>query len=146
MGGKCMESITVSASLEQMYSVLAGIGQLLERERCPENERRLMEISAEELFTNIASYAYGGDEGILRIEYGVSCLEGESKLAVVRFMDQGIPFDPFDKEDPDFSLPIEQRPVGGLGIYMVKTFMDRLSYRREKGWNITVMEKQFHAG
>lgn len=138
-----MKSISVPASMDWMQYVLAQIGLLLEQEGCPENERRLIEISTEEIFTNIASYAYGSEKGKIQVEYGVCPLDEDWKKTVICFGDQGRPFDPFARDDPDLELPIEERPIGGLGIYMVKQFMDRATYQYVEGWNKTTIEKRF---
>ena len=68
----------------------------------------------------------------------------EQKEVEIRFMDEGAPYDPFARKDPDLTLPIEERPVGGLGVYMVKQFMDDASHRYERGRNLTVIKKRFH--
>lgn len=148
-----MESRTVPASMEHLDEVMAFLDELLQREGCPEGELRLAAISAEELFTNIASYAYGEEGGTVRVECGVrpaepaqgAAAEPEKELEI-RFTDRGIPYDPFSREDPDLTAPIEERPIGGLGIYMVKQFMDGTEYFREDGCNITVIRKRFPAG
>ena len=144
-----MKNITVTAFIDRLQQVLAQIAGFLEQEGCPENERRLIEISAEELFTNIVSYAYGKYPGISRengqvqVEYGVNLLPEGEKQADICFIDQGKPFNPFAREDPDLTLSLEERPVGGLGIYMVKQFMDQAEYRYEKGFNVTTISKRF---
>lgn len=144
-----MKKITVPAFIDRLQQVLAQIAGFLEQEGCPENERRLIEISAEELFTNIVSYAYGKYPGISRengqvqVEYGVNLLPEGKKQVDICFKDQGKPFNPFAREDPDLTLSLEERPVGGLGIYMVKQFMDQAEYRYEKGFNVTTISKRF---
>lgn len=144
-----MGTLTVPASVEGMYQVLAQIGIYLEQEACPEAVRRQIEISAEELLTNIASYAYeGGEEGTGQMQVTCEILKadgpedgGGQKKVRILIKDRGKPFDPFARTDPDIRLPIEERPVGGLGIYMVKRFMDEVHYQYEDGWNITAIEK-----
>ena len=144
-----MKKITVPAFIDRLQQVLAQIAGFLEQEGCPENERRLIEISAEELFTNIVSYAYGKYPGISRengqvqVEYGVNLLPEGEKQADICFIDQGKPFNPFAREDPDLTLSLEERPVGGLGIYMVKQFMDDIGYEYKEGRNVTVIRKTF---
>lgn len=106
-----MKKITVPAFIDRLQQVLAQIAGFLEQEGCPENERRLIEISAEELFTNIVSYAYGKYPGISRengqvqVEYGVNLLPEGEKQADICFIDQGKPFNPFAREDPDLPFP-----------------------------------------
>lgn len=146
-----MESRTVPASMEHLDEVMMFLDALLCRAGCPEEERRLIEISVEELFTNIASYAYGAAGGKAKIEADIREVPpesdgGDEKVeARIWLSDQGTPFDPFSGEDPDIHLPIEERPVGGLGIYMVKRFMDRVSYERKDGRNVVSIVKRFSA-
>lgn len=144
-----MRALTVPASIEGMYQALAQIGIYLEQEGCPEAARRQIEISAEELLTNIASYAYEEEErekGQMQMACEVLQTGGQGerdgqKKVRIEIRDWGRPFDPFAKADPDIRLPFDERPVGGLGIYMVKQFMDGALYRYEDGQNITVIEK-----
>ncbi len=79
----------------------------------------------------------------MQVEYGVNLLPEGEKQADICFIDQGKPFNPFAREDPDLTLSLEERPVGGLGIYMVKQFMDQAEYRYEKGFNVTTISKRF---
>ncbi len=133
----------VPASMEHLEQVTAFTGSLLEEAGCGENDRRLIQISVEELFTNIASYAYEGGQGMVYIECRIQRSGEGFKEVMICFQDQGIPYNPLEREDPDLTLPIEQRPVGGLGIYMVKQFMDQVDYEYKKGCNRTVITKRF---
>lgn len=141
-----MESMTVPASMEYLQKVMALTEELLKLAGCREDDRRLIEISVEELFTNIASYAYGGGKGQVWLCWDIG--EGEKGRKEIRvvFQDEGIPYNPFAREDPDLTLPVEERPVGGLGIYMTKQFMDHVEYRHENGRNVTVVTKRFQTG
>ena len=138
-----MQSMTVPASMERLEEVMSALEQDLKQAGCGEDDRRLIEISAEELFTNIASYAYGGREGQMWLQWDIRRAEPEQREVTVSFQDEGIPYDPFARQDPDISLPIEERPVGGLGIYMTKKFMDHVEYRHENGRNVTIIAKKF---
>jgi len=134
--------------MEYLDEEMTFLDALLCREGCPENDRRLIGISVEELFTNIATYAYGTSGGLMRIDYEIqkeSAADGMMKTVRVRFLDRGIPYDPFSRRDPDIHLPIEERPVGGLGVYMVKQFMDSVSYEWRDGCNMTMVAKKFLA-
>ena len=95
-------------------------------------------ISIEELFVNIAHYAYGNEvgEAILSLEM----LEEGKRIRMV-LKDQGIPFNPLEKEDPNIELSAEERKIGGLGIFMVKDYMDYLEYHYEDSYNIMIIEK-----
>lgn len=78
------------------------------------------------------------------MEWDVRETEEGQKEVVIRFQDEGTPYDPFARKDPDLALPIEERPVGGLGVYMVKQFMDDASHCYERGYNVTVIKKRFY--
>ena len=95
-----------------------------------------LEIALEELFTNIASYAYGGELGPVRVYCGL-----EGRELVLEVEDKGISFNPLDREAPDLQLPLEERPVGGLGIYMVRQFADSVEYQYRDGCNILRLKK-----
>lgn len=140
-----MEFLTVPASMEHLYKVMTLTEQILEQARCGKDDKRLVEISVEEIFTNIASYAYKKGEGMVWMEWDVRETGKGLKEVEIRFLDEGAPYDPFARKDPDLTLPIEERPVGGLGVYMVKQFMDEASHCFEKGRNLTAIKKRFHA-
>ena len=103
--------------------------------------KTIMQISVcvEELFINIAHYAYEGspEKGSAVMEIGTE--DGE---AVITLTDSGMAFDPLARDDPDITLPAEEREIGGLGIYMVKRTMDEVSYRRENDKNILTIKKK----
>ena len=98
-----------------------------------------IELSIEEAVENVVQYAYEG--GIGWLEAGTS-LDDESLILTIELRDAGVPFNPLEKEDPDITLGADERPVGGLGIYLCKCMMDRINYRYEDGNNILIMEKQ----
>jgi len=145
-----MEMRTVPASMENLDEVTSFLDALLCGEGCPEDVRRLVGISVEELFTNIASYGYQADGGLVEIGCEIQkteevCGKDGEKTVRIRLSDRGMPYDPFSRKDPDIHLPIEERPIGGLGVYMVKKFMDRVSYEWKDGCNVAVIEKTFKA-
>ena len=95
-------------------------------------------VAAEEIFVNIANYAYAPEIGKATVVVEVS----ENPIAVsITFMDNGKPFDPTKKIDPDISLSAEDRQIGGLGIFMTKKMMDDVSYEYKDGKNILKIEK-----
>ena len=119
--------------------VLEYITGSLENAGCPPRALMQIEVSAEEIFVNIAHYGYPEGAGKARITLSL----GEGPSAVVEFADRGVPFDPLAKPDADITLSAEERRIGGLGILMVKKAMDHVSYRREAGENILTLEKRF---
>ena len=95
-------------------------------------------VAVEEIFVNIASYAYAPDQGnaIVRIEFSDEPVE-----VTITFMDNGIPFDPLQRRDPDVTLSAEERRIGGLGIFMTKKTMDSVDYEYKNGQNILRLKK-----
>ena len=98
-----------------------------------------IELSVEEAVENVVQYAYEG--GIGWLEAGTS-LDDKSLVLNIELRDAGMPFNPLEKEDPDITLSANERPVGGLGIYLCKQMMDSISYRYEDGNNVLVMTKR----
>lgn len=133
-----MKELTVEATIENVGVVTAFVNQELERLGCPGRAQMQVDVAIDELFGNIAQYAYhpGAGPATVRVE------TVENPLAVViTFIDNGVKYDPLAKEDPDITLPIEERGIGGLGIYMVKKTMDSVSYEYRDGQNILRIQK-----
>ncbi len=133
-----MKELIISAETERLEEVLAFVRGILESYNCPMEDLLAIEIAVEEIYVNIAHYAYHPEVG----EASIRCrVEKEPLRVIIEFMDGGIPYNPLEKADPDISLSAEDRDVGGLGIYMVKNSMDDVSYRREDGKNIFTIQK-----
>ena len=98
-----------------------------------------IELSVEEAVENVVQYAYEG--GIGWLEAGTS-LDDKSLILTIELRDAGVPFNPLEKTDPDITLAADERPVGGLGIYLCKSMMDNINYRYEDGNNVLVMKKR----
>ena len=97
-----------------------------------------IDIAIDELFVNIAHYAYNPDIGTATVRVEVK----ENPLAViVTFIDHGVQYDPLATEDPDTTLSAEERRIGGLGIYIVKKSMDEITYEYKDGQNILTIKK-----
>lgn len=134
-----MAELTILAVLENLNQVIAFVDAELEKLDCPLKAQMQLDVAVEELYVNIAHYAYapGTGSATIRIE------PDEAKRAVtVTFIDSGVPFDPLAKPDPDVSLSVEKRPIGGLGIYMVKKSMDDIRYAYSDGKNILSIVKK----
>ena len=102
----------------------------------PEGIASRLLIAADEVFTNIASYAYPNTSGKVEVS-----AEQDGTVVRLTFADTGKPFDPLQTPDPDTKAPPEERPIGGLGIFVVKKLMDKIEYRREDNRNILVLTK-----
>jgi len=135
-GADRMESLTVEARTENLPQVLAFVDGKLEAAGCSMKTQMQIDVAVEEIFVNIALYAYapGSGEAVITMETGED--------AVIGFHDRGTPFDPLAKEDPDVTLSAEKRQIGGLGIFMVKKSMDEMNYRYENGENILTIRKK----
>ena len=97
-------------------------------------------LVCEELVVNVVSYAYPpGAEGYLVVE-----IERTDTCLTIRFRDGGVAFNPLEKEMPDVSLPLEERPIGGLGIFLTLQMMDDVSYERVQDENVLTIKKEIH--
>ena len=135
-----MEEIAVRAEVENLDQVRSFVDASLVSGDCPMKVQLLVEMAVEEIFVNIANYAYPDRTGQARIR--TELLQDPRRIQIT-FTDSGIPFDPLKKPDPDISLSLDEKPIGGLGIFMVKKEMDDVQYRYEDGKNILTFMKQF---
>ncbi len=137
-----MRELTLTASLENLERVQAFVAEQMEEAGCPAKARMQIEIAVEEIYVNIAHYAYrpGVGEATVRCEAG-----GNPPHVVLQFLDEGVPFNPLEKEDADITLSAEEREIGGLGILMVKKSMDLVEYQYEGGKNILTVKKGYDA-
>ena len=133
-----MKEMNIEATIDNIPTVTAWVDEQLEALDCPMKAQMQIDIAIDELFSNIARYAYNPETGPATVRVEVT----ENPLAVViTFIDKGIPYDPLKKEDPNTNLPIEERDEGGLGIYMVKKTMDDIAYEYVDGQNILRIKK-----
>ncbi len=135
-----MKQIKVKADTAELDNVLSFADTILEELGCSVKSQMQIDIAIEEIFVNIAHYAYPGAEGeaVIYVEPG----EGSSSVTIT-FEDEGIPYDPLKNEDPDITLSADDRPIGGLGIFMVKKSMDEVSYEYKDGKNRLTIKKGF---
>ncbi|MCR5687773.1 MAG: ATP-binding protein [Lachnospiraceae bacterium] len=138
-----MRELRLKADLDAISEVLGFVNSLLDENGCPVPIKLQLDIAVEELFVNICNYAYTPDTGdaVVRVSF-----EKEPASVTITFIDSGVAFDPVAKPDPDVELPIEERPIGGLGIYMVKQSMDGMYYERRDDQNILTIHKLFADG
>lgn len=133
-----MKELTTTATVENIDAVTAFVNEQLEALECPVKAMMQIDIAIDELFGNIAHYAYHPETGSATVRVEVA----EEPLAVIiTFIDHGIPYDPLAAEDPDTTLSAEERGVGGLGVYMVKKSMDEIAYEYKNGQNILKIKK-----
>ena len=133
-----MKELTINATVENIPAVTAFVDEQLEAFDCPMKAQMQIDIAIDELFSNIAYYSYNPDVGPATVRVEVV----EDPMAVViTFIDNGVPYDPLAREDPDTTLSAEERDLGGLGIYMVKKSMDEVTYEYKDGQNILKIKK-----
>lgn len=133
-----MKEITVDATVESIGAVIEFVNKQLEELRCPTRVQIQISIAIDELFGNIAHYAYHPHTGEATVRVEV---ENGPLAVVITFMDGGMPFDPLRKADPNVSLSAEDRDIGGLGIFLVKNSMDDITYEYKDGKNILKIKK-----
>lgn len=134
-----MKEINVEANVDNLYKVFSFIEQQLAGVNCDiKNQNRLL-IAIEEIFINIAKYAYKDGNGFIKIQVSFST---NPDVITVVFIDSGIKYDPLAKEDPNIELSAYERPIGGLGIYITKKFVDEVFYDYKNNQNILTIKKQ----
>ncbi|NLX25759.1 MAG: ATP-binding protein [Lentisphaerae bacterium] len=133
-----MKEMSLPAKTENLQTVIDFVTDELESFACPLKARLQIELAVEEIFVNIARYAYRPEVG----EATVRCaVDKEPLQVVIQFLDQGKPYNPLTKKDADTSLPAEEREIGGLGILLVKKSMDSIDYEYQDGKNILTIKK-----
>ena len=132
------KQLTVEAKVDKLDEVLGFVGGILDDAECSMKARIQIDVAVEEIFVNIAHYAYEGSEGTAEI---IVHIEDSPKTAVMEFRDSGVRFDPLERPDPDTTLSADQRQIGGLGIFLVRNIMDSVKYARKEGKNILSMTK-----
>jgi sigma-B regulation protein RsbU (phosphoserine phosphatase) len=134
------DELDILADVNNLDTVLKYISNPLRENGHPEPLIKQIEIAAEEVFVNIAKYAYPPVHGNAKISLSI-----ENDIIII-FSDAGKPFDPLESEDPDITLSVEDRIIGGLGIFMTKQIMGKVSYRYEEGRNILTLQKNLYQG
>ena len=134
-----MKELTLEAAVGNVAEVLAFADAELERADCPMKAQMQLDLAMEEIFVNIANYAYAPGTGMATVRVEVA---GDPPEATVTFEDRGIPYDPLAKEDPDVTLPAEERQIGGLGIFLTKSIMDEVTYAYTDGRNVLTLKKK----
>lgn len=132
---KPAKKITVSPQLDSMDTVIAFFDECLAEQNVPAKVAAQINIAVDEIFSNIARYSGASSVSI-------DCEAGEDHV-VLRFADDGRPYDPTEEADPDVTLSAEERDIGGLGIFMVKKTMDDVAYEYRGGFNILTIQKRW---
>lgn len=133
-----MKELTLDATIENIIIVTDFVNNELVKMNCSEETIAEIDVAVDEVFGNIANYAYNDKIGSVRV-----CIEiVDNNMVILTFIDNGKEYNPLEKEDPDISLSAEERSIGGLGIYIVKCTMDDVSYEYKDGNNILTIKKR----
>ena len=135
-----MRELRVEAKTSELNKVQEFAAQMLKELKADENTCFQVKLSLEEVFVNIASYAYPEGEGMVTLECGK---DPEDPVFILRLTDTGVPFDPLEKEDPGTTEDWILEHTGGMGIHLTKTMMDSVEYRYTEGKNELTLRKRF---
>ena len=133
------DELELEALVENLPYVQEFIDSHLEKVDCSPRAQMQISLAAEEIFTNIASYAYAPEKGRAKVRVEV---DDDPVTVTITFLDRGVPYDPLQREDPDVTLPAEERDIGGLGILLTKKTMDEVAYEYRDGQNILTLKKK----
>ena len=136
-----MKELTVKADRKNLLAVQAFIDKELEAVDYPIATQITIDVAVEELFVNVADYAYGKKTGNVTVQV---TLQEEPLAAEITFIDSGKQYDPLAKPDPDVTVAAKDRKKGGLGIFMVKNSMDDMKYEYKDGKNILTIKKNLN--
>lgn len=134
-----MREITVPAVNNNVDKVVDFVNSKLESKECCIKIQTQIDVAIDEIFANIANYAYKEGEGEVTISVD---FDDNLNKVLITFKDNGIQYNPLEKEDPDITLSAEEREIGGLGIYIVKKTMDEITYEYKNGQNILCLIKK----
>ncbi|MBO5907667.1 MAG: SpoIIE family protein phosphatase [Clostridia bacterium] len=138
-GGELMTNRIFEAKLDAVSDVLGFVDEMLETYKCPMRIQTAICVAIEEVFVNVAHYAYEGSQGEVSLGIG---FDEKERTVTFRMADSGVPFDPLKRPDPDITLSAEEREIGGLGIFITKKTMDSVSYAYENEQNVLTMIKK----
>lgn len=132
-----MKELKVPAIISSVDAVTDFINAELEANDCLIKAQMQIDIAIDEVFSNIANYAYKGTNGDATITVDV-----DDSFAIISFADSGVEFNPLSKDDPNTNLSAEDREIGGLGIFLVKKSMDEVLYEYKNNMNILTLKKK----
>lgn len=136
------KELTFEAKVENIPGITDLINSELEAVSCPMKAQLQIDVVIDEILANISSYAYTPNMGSVTIRLEI---DKEKSLATISFIDQGTPYNPLENADPDIQLSVEEREIGGLGIFLIKKTMDDVSYEYKDGHNILTIKKNIES-
>ena len=134
-----MQELHIESKIENVPEVMSFVKDGLDKLGCSEQIQTQFKMAVDELFGNICYYAYDSGTGPVVITVGT---EDDPASAVLVFCDEGKPYNPLEADVPDIDLDIEDRPVGGLGIFLITEMMDDIIYEYKEGKNILKIIKK----
>jgi len=137
------KSIELDATLENWKSVKNFLKEILVEKNCSRDDERTLQMAIEEIYCNIVNYAYAPHVGKVKI---VGHFENDECVIILQFIDEGKPFNPLEKDEPDFTIAPEDREVGGFGIFIVREMVDNMSYEYKDRKNILTLKKNLAKG
>ena len=132
------KEIKLPATVDNISAVTNFVEHELTERNCPKSAKVQINVAIDEIFGNIANYAYNPSQGDATVRVEVT---DEPLEVIITFMDDGKPYNPLQKEDPDVTLSAEERKIGGLGVFIVKKSMDFVEYHYEDGKNVLKIKK-----
>ena len=136
------KELTIEAATDNIETVTDFVLSELEKHNCPPKAQTQITIVIDELFGNIARYAYTPDMGDATVQLEI---EDDPLSVIITFIDNGKPFNPLEHKNPDVTAPAEERGIGGLGIYLVKKTMNMVEYEYKDGQNVLSVKKDIGA-
>ncbi len=134
-----MDEIKVLARVDNLSSVIDFIENKLLNYNCNDKEKIKLLISVEEIYVNVARYAYKNKDGFITVKCGLNIKESR---IYIQFIDNGRKYNPLLNSDPNINLKLDERKEGGLGIFMVKKNVDKIYYDFKDGNNILTIIKE----
>ena len=134
-----MKEKTFKATIENTAAAVAFVEEALEEAGCPMKAQMQINVAMDEMFVNIARYAYAPGEGDATVRFE---LDEATRTAKITLIDSGVPFNPLAAAEPDTTSAAEDRPIGGLGIFLVRKTMDDVQYEYRDGHNVFSMKKK----
>ena len=131
--------LTVDAAVGNIPAAIKFAEAELDAVACPMKAKMQLTMAIDEIMANIAQYAYAPGTGPVTLRFA---FEEGTRTVTLTFLDKGMPYDPLQKEDPDVSLSAEDRPIGGLGVYLVKKTMDHVAYEYRHNQNVLTIQKR----
>lgn len=133
-----MLNVTLKAQTDELDKLMALLETQLEAVDCPMRVIMQFQVAAEEAFVNVAHYAYDSGDGKVEVSFDV-----QEHAASLTLADSGKPYNPLVRMDPDITMNAEDRPIGGLGVYLIRKNMDDVTYAYRDGKNVLTMVKAF---